>query len=129
MNEVGMTPVSSLKIAPVASSKGGVEVAAEKGGKELPPVSTNINTDAAKESKAPRKEVNVEQAISSINDYVQSVQRNIQFSVDEELDRTVVKVVDRSSGELIRQIPEEAFLELARKLNDGGDLQLIDALG
>lgn len=132
MNEVSMTPASSLKIAPAASSKGSVEVATEKTGKESPPASVNNNQEVAKADKTPPKEVpevNVEQAVASINDYVQSVQRDLQFTVDEELDRTIVKVVDSRSGELIRQIPEEAFLELARKLNDGGDLQLIDAMG
>jgi flagellar protein FlaG len=53
----------------------------------------------------------------------------LQFSVDEETERTVIKVIDSESGELIRQIPDEVFLELARKLNDDGGFQLIDALG
>lgn len=132
MNEVSMTPASSPKIAPAASSKGSVEVATETSGKESPLTSIDNSKEAARVEETPPKEVpevNVEQAVASINDYVQSVQRDLQFTVDEELDKTIVKVVDSRSGELIRQIPEEAFLELARKLNDGGDLQLIDAMG
>ncbi|VUD56435.1 hypothetical protein TDB9533_02090 [Thalassocella blandensis] len=71
----------------------------------------------------------VETAVTKVNDYVQSIQRNLHFSVDEDLEKTVVKVIDGSSGELIRQIPEEIFLELARKLNENGELQLMNALG
>lgn len=129
MNEVGLTPVSNQKIVPAASSKGGVEAVAEASGKELPQAKGDANKEEAQAHKIPQGEVKVEQVVASINDYVQSVHRDLQFTVDEELDKTVIKVVDGASGELIRQIPEEVFLELARKLNDGGNLQLIDALG
>lgn len=129
MNEVGMTPVNNLKVVPAASSKGAVEAVAETSGKKLPQVVADVNKEDVKVSDVPQKDVDVEQAVTSINDFVQSVHRDLQFTVDAELDRTVIKVVDSKSGELIRQIPEEVFLELARKLNDGGDLQLIDALG
>lgn len=82
-------------------------------------------SDAAKsQSKG-----SVETAVTKVNDYVQSIQRDLHFSVDEDLEKTVVKVIDGSSGELIRQIPEEVFLELARKLNENGELQLMNALG
>lgn len=129
MNEVGLTPVSNQKIVPAASSKGGVEAVAEASGKELPQAKGEASKEEAQAHKIPQGEVKVEQVVASINDYVQSVHRDLQFTVDEELDKTVIKVVDGASGELIRQIPEEVFLELARKLNDGGNLQLIDALG
>lgn len=128
MNEVGSTSVSSQMLAPVASSKGGAEAVAEAGGKKLPAATDNAKNEE-KRADSPHEELNVEQAVASISDYVQSVQRDLQFSVDEELNQTVVKVVDGRSGDLIRQIPEEAFLELARKLNDGGGLHLLDALG
>lgn len=129
MNEVSMTPVNNLRIAPAASSKGAVEVVAEKSGEKLPQVTAEINKENAQVTDVSQKEVDVGQAVTSMNDFVQSVHRDLQFTVDAELDRTVIKVVDSRSGELIRQIPEEVFLELARKLNDGGELQLIDALG
>ena len=46
-----------------------------------------------------------------------------------EYDVHVIKVVDGHSGELIRQIPEEVFLDLARKLNDEGEFSLVNATG
>ena len=59
----------------------------------------------------------VEQAVARLNDYVQSLQRDIQFSIDPESNQPVVRVVDRGSQELIRQIPNETALRLARSLN------------
>jgi flagellar protein FlaG len=41
---------------------------------------------------------------------------NLQFSIDEESGETVVKVVDTETDEVIRQIPSEEMLALARNL-------------
>lgn len=128
MNEVSNTS-ASLVLVPAASSKGGVEAQAEASGKKLPQLKASADEQEEKSPATAQSKVNVEQALASVNEFVQSVQRDLQFSVDEELNTTVVKVIDSKSGELIRQIPEESFLELARKLNNGDSLQLIDALG
>ena len=58
----------------------------------------------------------VEQAVARLNDYVQSTQRDLRFSVDEDLGRTVVRVIDSNTKEIIRQIPNETALNLARNL-------------
>ena len=68
-------------------------------------------------------------AVKTANDFVQTVQRDLHFSIDDETDRTVVKVVESSSGEVIRQIPDETFLELARKMKEQGQVNLVDATG
>jgi flagellar protein FlaG len=40
----------------------------------------------------------------------------LQFSIDEELDRVVVTVRDRRDGSVLRQIPSEEALRIARAL-------------
>lgn len=62
----------------------------------------------------------VEAAVSRMNEYIQNTQRDLRFSIDEDSGETVVKVLDRQTEEVIRQIPDEVFLELARSLNDNG---------
>lgn len=135
MNEVRTTqPVSPVQVARPASSPGAENAKTKDAAVAIQsPADVNVKEveaiDEAKEkAQNPSKEF-VETAVSKVNSYVQSIQRDLQFSVDEDLEKTVVKVVDGSSGELIRQIPEEVFLELARKLNDDGELQLMNALG
>lgn len=54
------------------------------------------------------------QAVSQINDYVQNVQRSLQFSIDEPSGRNVVTVIDTETEEVIRQIPIEEVLTIAR---------------
>ncbi|WP_082457842.1 flagellar protein FlaG [Pseudomonas sp. EGD-AK9] len=60
----------------------------------------------------------VEEAISSIREFAQSIQRNLNFSLDDSTGRVVVKVTDGVSGEVIRQIPSEEALRLAETLDE-----------
>jgi flagellar protein FlaG len=64
------------------------------------------------------------QAVSNINDYVQTVQRTLKFSVDEDTGRTVITVVDRQTDEVIRQIPPEVTMEIASRLQSSVGLLL-----
>jgi len=123
MNEVKTTnAAASYAAAVVTSSKGAAET---RGGKELP----QVPEQPVKEEPKQVDSVQLEQAVTELNDYVQKVERDLQFSVDEDLGRTVVKVVDRESGELIRQIPDQSLLEIARGLRDTGRLSLVNAQG
>ncbi len=62
----------------------------------------------------------LEKAVSDINDYVQTVNRELQFRVDEALPlgRSVVTVVDSDTQEVIREFPSEQALSLARSLKE-----------
>lgn len=60
----------------------------------------------------------VEEAVSSIREFTQSIQRNLNFSLDDSTGRVVVKVTDGVSGEVIRQIPSEEALRLAETLDE-----------
>ena len=58
----------------------------------------------------------LEQAVSNINASLAERSVGVRFEVDADTERMVVKVVDRTSGELIRQMPSEAVLRLAKVL-------------
>lgn len=130
MIEVRNSVSVTQSLAVSASSKGAVD-AQKASGKTLPPATGNVD-ETSKDQKPKASEtvkVELESAVATINEYVQSIQRDLHFSVDEELKQTVIKVVDADSGETIRQIPEEVFLELARNLKEDGELRLMNALG
>lgn len=42
----------------------------------------------------------------------------LAFSIDKETDNTVVKVTDRNTEKLVRQIPSEEFIELSERMRD-----------
>ena len=87
-----------------------------EGGKALPP-----NPAPA----LPEQDVSREDlagVVESLNNYLQSVQRELQFSVDDVSGRTIITVMDRENQEVIRQIPPESVLALAGTLREDGGL-------
>jgi len=78
---------------------------------------TNGAADASQRANAAAQSREaVQKAIAHLNDYVQSVQRDLEFSMDEGTGATVVRVVDRTTKTVIRQIPSDVALRLARNL-------------
>jgi flagellar protein FlaG len=64
----------------------------------------------------------LEKAVKDIQDFVQSTQRQLNFSIDDSTGQVVVKVIATDSGELVRQLPSEAALKLAQSLSDASSL-------
>ena len=62
------------------------------------------------------KPIDVQGAVEKLNSLARSQQRNVSFSVDEEADATVIKIIKTETGELIKQIPSEEILALRAKL-------------
>jgi flagellar protein FlaG len=67
----------------------------------------HLQADAAKLSEAVR----------SINETMRSLAPGLEFSVDHDSHRTVVKIVDQETKELIRQMPTAEALEIAKALD------------
>ena len=70
------------------------------------------------DDSAPVAREDVEAAVATIQDFVQSVRRDLNFSLEEGSGRVVVKVTDSGSGDVIRQIPSEEALQLAENLSE-----------
>ncbi len=121
MGRVETQPRSTLTTAPPANAQVQVEVkATEKTGKVLPAESVvKVAQEADSET--------VESAVSKLNEYVQTTSRKLNFQVDDDSGKTVIKVYDRESDKLIRQIPNELVLELARRLNEEEPSLLFEA--
>ena len=90
------------------------------------PAATDTDAKIAPVVHDPKK---IEQAVARLNDYVQSLQRDIVFSVDHDSGRSVVRVVERGTQEVIRQIPSEVALRLARNLQISGSAARASDLG
>ncbi len=81
----------------------------------LPAQSTQ--TTSASESTTKPKPEELDQAIKAVNEFVKPFNNALNFSVDQESKTTVVKVIDQSTKEVIRQIPSEEMLALAKALD------------
>jgi flagellar protein FlaG len=59
----------------------------------------------------------LEAATKSVRDFVEPINSNLEFNVDHDTGEMVVKVIDRASGEVIRQMPSEEMLAVAKALD------------
>lgn len=55
-------------------------------------------------------------AVKKLNELVAPTLQNIEFSMDQESDRMVVKVVDTATQKVLRQIPNEEVLAFSKTL-------------
>ena len=76
-------------------------------------VSTVIKPSNIDATTQPTREV-VAKAAADIQQFVQSMGRNLSFSVDETTGYHVVRVVNPNTGELVRQLPSEELLKISR---------------
>ncbi len=72
--------------------------------------------NSAADAKAAKGAGDLTQAVSQLNDHVQNIQRDLQFSIDIESGNIVVKVIDAKNEQVIRQMPTEEALRLAKDL-------------
>ena len=56
--------------------------------------------------------------VKELNDAVQIINTNLSFSVDEPTGKTVIKVINADTKEVIRQIPPEDMLRVAARIKD-----------
>jgi len=59
----------------------------------------------------------VQRAAAAIDERITTIAPNLRFSVDSDTGKTVVKVVDISTGETIRQMPSEEVLAISRSID------------
>ncbi|WP_397449090.1 flagellar protein FlaG [Pseudomonas sp. NA-150] len=84
----------------------------------VPPVSPVTASSGSKDADADK----LKNAVQEIEKFVQSVKRNLEFSIDETSGKVVVKVIASATGEVVRQIPSEEALKLADSLSSAGSV-------
>lgn len=101
--------------------------------KEIEPV-REFTKDALKESPksngpfAKQEELDretVEKAVDGINGAIEHINRGLRFSVHEDTQRLMVKVVDVLTDEVIKELPPEDVLDTAARIKEAIGL-LID---
>lgn len=73
---------------------------------------------AQPQPQQPPQPAQLHKAVESLKQLVEAKAPNrLAFSVDEDTGRSIVKITDAETGDLIRQIPAEEMLEIARSLD------------
>lgn len=111
-NDIGM--IKSVQPAPVQAQVG---VAAAR-----PPVEQRPQADAAGASRRAEQEAApggpLQDVVSDLNKLVRELHRELRFSVDSDSGDTVIKVIDRETEEVVRQIPSEELIRLRKRLQE-----------
>lgn len=86
--------------------------------------SDSVATEASEKPKVATREVpsvqEVRDAADDVARYVDSVSRSLQISVDGELDQPIVTVLDSTTEQVVRQIPSEEIVAIAKFLRSQG---------
>jgi flagellar protein FlaG len=72
------------------------------------PVTLEFDPNQARQS--------VQEAVSILNQQIQRTNRGLGFRMDEILNSPVVTVVSESTGEVVRQIPNEVVVRVAHNI-------------
>lgn len=87
-------------------------------------INATTATKPAGDSQVKQQEVRgvnsekLQETVREMNAKVQNLRRNLHFSVDDASGRSVIKVIDAETDEVIRQIPSEEILNLAHRLTE-----------
>lgn len=125
--------VNLQSVSSAAASKPAVTVRPSQGSTQTSEKVTGIQSSATDNNKRigqqiapenaqkadPRQTVaDTKNVITQLNENVQKVSRQLEFKVDEQSGRTIIKVKDRESGEVIREIPSEEIIRIGNRIRE-----------
>ncbi len=84
---------------------------------DRPAPGARVEPAASAATQATQQPVQVEQAVQGANRFFKQISQNLEFSVDAGSGRSVTRLVDKETNTVIRQIPSEEMLDIARALD------------
>ena len=88
--------------------------------KQVTQASGVVETDRTKEQESEKAISNeeLESVVTEMNTVAQDLQRDLLFSVDEKNGGTFVKVIDKETDEIVREIPSKEIREIKSRLEE-----------
>lgn len=111
-----MTDLIKAVEATAASSGRGLDVVlAPPQAASVLPVENNTESDGAQGSNSE----SVRQAVAAMSEQLAGHDVALNYHVDPDLHRVIVEVIDQKDGRVLRQIPGEEAVRLARLMSSG----------
>ncbi len=111
-------------VSPVATPSGvALPAVPQSTAAALPPVAGAADPaiapaiSPAVEGQAVEAASDIRRAIGELTEVLRTTSIGLRFEIDEVTNRVVTKVIDKETGELIRQMPTEEVLRFARALD------------
>jgi flagellar protein FlaG len=129
MSEISnITPATSVRIQAASTSPGSAS-----GGITQSTTVVDVKTvdeNALKQDSNQKLSLDaMKEAVKAGNTMLQSASSSLSFEIDSATKQVVVKIVDRNTGELVRQIPTVEMLDFMRRMKEleGNSGSLIQA--
>lgn len=82
-----------------------------------PQADANASTVAKTQPNGNPAPAEVEKALKTLNEFTAMVAQDVSFTMDEESGKTIVKVVDTATQEVLREFPSAEALSIARSID------------
>jgi flagellar protein FlaG len=79
------------------------------------PTQTEQSITQAKKTDPTRQQV--EEAAKQVNDFLKPINNSLEFQLDDTTGKTIVKVIDTTTKDVIRQFPSEEMLSIAKAID------------
>lgn len=112
-----------MSIQPINSAAAGTDIALKSAASADAPVAARPAAQPVEATTTVRQPGTIpnlqelERAVKNINKAVQAQSQDLEFSIDSDSNRTIVKVIDQQTKEVLRQIPSEEALQLSKALD------------
>lgn len=114
---MNVSPISSNPPMTSAGRPGGAEAAPVEIRQASNAVATQTEQSVAATNKTEASRQDLEDAVKAVNDFLKPINNAIQFSLDNESGKTIVKVIDVETKDVIRQFPSEEMMSIARAID------------
>ncbi|MDP2025192.1 flagellar protein FlaG [Sulfuriferula sp.] len=115
-----ISQISSTTQVPITPPASRQATSAQTGAPSAIPAVHNNGTPVAIQASSKQDIVDpaeLKRAVDAINQLLKPVASNIEFSIDQDSGRTLVKVVDTETNTVIRQTPSREVLAIAKELD------------
>ncbi len=107
LNQPGMSPPPSATMSPSQGTSA----------PNINSIPSPIPTKQAGIDNKPKSEEQIRQAVEKIQGVVDNVAHDLHFSIDKDTGKTIIKIMDTHTKEVIRQMPTEEAINIARTLD------------
>ncbi len=118
-NTLGVMPAQPKKEPGIASRVQGVRAAEVSIAERTKAAEANTASKQHETAEVGGKQL--EEMVDDLNGLAQAVQRQLQFSIDDENGKMYVKVIDAETQAVIREIPSEEIRNMQKQLKEVSD--------
>ena len=117
LNSVG-TAFNGLATGKHIAAMGATDTSLDKQRSQFPANKATAENELTEKNDEQERLRNLRDAIDKLNNQAAKTARSLNFSIDEKLNRQIITVSNKVTGEVVRQIPTEVVLKVAHSIED-----------